>query len=137
MIFDSKPGSSNAPFDTGDRHFFQELKTRIHRRLIDKLDLSKVDLIGSNELVREIGFVIENLIAEEGVPLNQMEKDRLIVEIQHETFGLGPLEPLLADPEISDILVNSASKVYVERFGKLQKTGVCFRDNAHLIQIMF
>jgi pilus assembly protein CpaF len=119
-----------------DREFYQELKTRIHRRLIDKLDLSKVDMIGSNELVREIGYIIESLIVEEGVPLNQVEKDRLVVEIQHETFGLGPLEPLLADPEISDILVNNSSQVYVERFGKLQKTDICFRDDKHLLQII-
>ena len=119
-----------------DREFFQELKTRIHRRLIDKLDLSKVDMIGSNELVREIGYIIESLIVEEGVPLNQVEKDRLVVEIQHETFGLGPLEPLLSDPEISDILVNNSSQVYIERFGKLQKTDICFRDDKHLLQII-
>ncbi|MDD2335382.1 MAG: CpaF family protein, partial [Geobacteraceae bacterium] len=119
-----------------DREFFQELKTRIHRRLIDKLDMAKVDMIGSNELVREIGYIIESLIVEEGVPLNQVEKDRLVVEIQHETFGLGPLEPLLSDPEISDILVNNSSQVYIERFGKLQKTDICFRDDKHLLQII-
>lgn len=119
-----------------DREFFQELKTRIHRRLIDKLDLSKVDMIGSNELIREIGYIIESLIVEEGVPLNQVEKDRLVVEIQHETFGLGPLEPLLSDPEVSDILVNNSSQVYIERFGKLVKTDICFRDDKHLLQII-
>ena len=134
MAFDTlqtKTGSA-----AKDREFFQELKTRIHRQLIDKLDLSKVDMIGSNELVREIGYIIESLIVEEGVPLNQVEKDRLVVEIQHETFGLGPLEPLLADPEISDILVNNHSQVYVEKFGKLQKTDICFRDDKHLLQII-
>jgi len=119
-----------------DREFFQDLKGHIHRRLIDRLDLGKLDLVGSNELVKEIGYVIESLIAEEGVPLNQSEKERLIVEVQHETFGLGPLEPLLADPEISDILVNNSSKVYVERFGKLVKTDICFRDDYHLMQII-
>src|SRR5512137_374559 len=118
------------------REFFQDLKSRIHRRLIDRLDLGKLDLVGSADLTREIGYIIESLIAEEGVPLNQMEKERLIVEIQHETFGLGPLEPLLADPEISDILVNNSSKVYVERFGKLSKTDICFRDDNHLMQII-
>ncbi|MHC1697397.1 MAG: CpaF family protein [Geobacteraceae bacterium] len=134
MAFDpleAKTGTSGK-----DKEFYQDLKTRIHRRLIDKLDLSKVDLIGSNELVREIGYIIESLIVEEGVPLNQVEKDRLVVEIQHETFGLGPLEPLLADPEISDILVNNSSQVYVEKFGKLQKTDICFRDDKHLLQII-
>ncbi|WP_224982587.1 CpaF family protein [Geomonas agri] len=130
----------NDPFRTPgtmqDQEFFQDLKSRIHRRLIERLDLAKLDLLGSNELNREIGFVIENLIIEEGVPLNQFERDRLVVEIQHETFGLGPLEPLLADPHVSDILVNKASQVYVERFGKLAKTDVCFKDNAHLMQII-
>lgn len=134
MAFDTP--QSNTGSTGRDREFFQDLKTRIHRRLIDKLDLSKVDLIGSNELVREIGYVIESLIIEEGVPLNQTEKERLIVEIQHETFGLGPLEPLLSDPEISDILVNNSSQVYIEKFGKLQKTDICFRDDKHLLQII-
>jgi len=135
MVFDN-PIQTTGEGPGKNREFFQELKTRIHRRLIDKLDLSKIDLIGSGELLREIGYVIESLIVEEGVPLNQVEKDRLVVEIQHETFGLGPLEPLLADPEISDILVNNCSQVYVERFGKLQKTDVCFRDDRHLLQII-
>ena len=116
--------------------FFQELKARIHRRLLERLDLSKVDLLTSNELSREIGHVIESLIVEEGVPLNQAEKARMIVEIQHETFGLGPLEPLLADPDISDILVNNCSSVYIERKGKLTKTNVIFRDDKHLMQII-
>jgi pilus assembly protein CpaF len=134
MAFDTlQTKSGNA---AKDREFYQELKTRIHRRLIDKLDLSKVDMIGSNDLLREIGYIIESLIVEEGVPLNQVEKDRLVVEIQHETFGLGPLEPLLSDPEISDILVNNSSQVYIERFGKLQKTDICFRDDRHLLQII-
>ncbi|MGB9079891.1 MAG: CpaF family protein [Desulfuromonadaceae bacterium] len=128
--------SAHSPTAIKDQEFFQDLKSRIHRRLIERLDLSKLDLLGSNELIREIGFVIESLIIEEGVPLNQVERDRLIVEVQHETFGLGPLEPLLADPHVSDILVNKASQVYVERFGKLEKTSVCFKDNAHLMQII-
>jgi len=121
---------------TVDTEHFQELKTRIHRRLIDRIDLAKIDLMENNELVREIGTVIEGLIIGEGIPLNQVERDRLIVEIQHETFGLGPLEPLLADDQISDILVNSFSKVYIEKAGKLQKTEVSFRNNAHLMQII-
>jgi pilus assembly protein CpaF len=121
---------------TVDTEHFQELKTRIHRRLIDRIDLAKMDLMESNELVREIGTVIEGLIIGEGIPLNQVERDRLIVEIQHETFGLGPLEPLLADDKVSDILVNGHSKVYIEKAGKLQKTEVNFRNNAHLMQII-
>lgn len=116
--------------------FFQDLKARIHRRLIDTLDLGKLDLLSSDELAREIGYIIESLIVEEGVPLNQAEKERLVVEVQHETFGLGPLEPLLSDPAISDILVNNCSSVYIERKGKLEKTNIIFRDNKHLMQII-
>lgn len=119
-----------------DSEYFQDMKIRIHRRLIDRLDLAKMDLMGNSEVLKEISSVIENLIIGEGIPLNQMERDRLIVEIQHETFGLGPLEPLLADYQISDILVNNHSKVYVEKGGKLTKTDVSFRDNAHLMQII-
>lgn len=119
-----------------DRQFFQDLKTRIHRRLIDKLDLSKLEMLGNGDMVKEIRYVIEGLISEDGVPLNQTEREHLIVEIQHETFGLGPLEPLLADPEISDILVNNSSQVFIEKFGKLTKTDVYFRDDQHLLQII-
>jgi pilus assembly protein CpaF len=121
---------------TMDGEYFQEMKTRIHRRLIDRIDLAKMDLMESSEVIREIGIVIEALINGEGIPMNQMERERLVIEIQHETFGLGPLEPLLADNQISDILVNSSSKVYIEKDGKLLKTNVCFRDNAHLMQII-
>lgn len=116
--------------------FFQELKGRIHRRLIERIDLTKLEMFGTEELTREIGLIIEGLIYDEGVPLNQAEKERIIVEVQHEAFGLGPLEPLLADDEISDILVNNYKSVYVERRGKLEKCDVIFRDNAHLMQII-
>jgi pilus assembly protein CpaF len=116
--------------------FFQEMKSRIHRRMIERIDLGKIDQFTSDDLAREIGFIIENLILEEGVPLNQQEKDKIIIEVQHETFGLGPLEPLLADPAISDILVNNSNSVYIERHGKLEKTEVVFRDNRHLLQII-
>jgi pilus assembly protein CpaF len=136
MILDDPFKTANVPSTTTEAEYFQDMKIRIHRRLIDRIDLAKMDLMGNSEVVKEIGAIIENLIIGEGIPLNQMERDRLIVEIQHETFGLGPLEPLLADYQISDILVNNYSKVYVEKKGKLVKTDVCFRDNAHLMQII-
>jgi pilus assembly protein CpaF len=135
MIFNDT-FKSNDNVIVKDRQFFQNLKTRIHRRLIDKLDLSKLEQLGNGDMGKEIKYVIEALIAEDGVPLNQTEREHLIVEIQHETFGLGPLEPLLADPEISDILVNNSSQVYIEKFGKLIKTDVYFRDDVHLLQII-
>ncbi len=114
----------------------QSFKSHIHKRLIRRIDLSKLDLLRSGELEKEIGFVIEALIAEESIPLTRQEKERLVVEIQHETFGLGPLEPLISSPGISDILVNNFNSVYIEQNGKLQKTDVTFRDNAHLLQII-
>jgi pilus assembly protein CpaF len=119
-----------------DNGHFQDMKIRIHRRLIDRIDLAKLDLMGNSEARREIATVIEGLIVGEGIPLNQGERDRLILEIQHETFGLGPLEPLLADYSICDILVNGPSQVYIERQGQLVRTDVRFRDNAHLMQII-
>jgi pilus assembly protein CpaF len=115
---------------------YQSLKARIHRRLIERLDLSNLDYIDRDVFMKEIGKAVESLIAEEGTPLSQAEKESLIVDIQHETFGLGPLEPLLAVPEISDILVNKYNQVYVEKFGKLQKADIIFRDDNHLLQII-
>ena len=126
------------PHQTSDKSSlsFQDLKSRIHRRLIERIDLSKIDLLRSGELANEIGFVIEKLIVEEGVPLSRQEKERLVIEVQHETFGLGPIEPLLSSPDISDILVNNYASTYVERNGKLEKTDIIFRDNNHLLQII-
>jgi len=115
---------------------YQELKSRIHRRLIERLDLSNVDAIGRNQLRNEIGIILADIINKENVPLSQQERERLIIDVQHETFGLGPIEPLLADPDISDILVNNSRMVYVERFGKLHKVDVVFRDDNHLMQII-
>ncbi len=115
---------------------YQELKSSIHRKLIDRLDLSTVSEIPSEQLSGIIKAVVENLIAAEHIPLTRAERDRLILEIQHETLGLGPLEPLLQDPEVSDILVNGPGQVYVEKHGRLQKTEVTFKDDDHLMTII-
>ncbi len=115
---------------------YQELKSRIHRKLIDKLDLSNLDEINDEQLRTEIGKIVEALVKTEGFPLNKDEEVRLINEIQNEMLGLGPLEPLLNDHTISDILVNNAKKIYIERFGKLELTDVIFKDEAHLRQII-
>jgi len=114
----------------------QHFKSHIHNRLIRRIDLSKLDLLRNGELEKEIGIVIEALIAEESIPLTRQEKERLVIEILHETFGLGPLEPLIASPDISDILVNNYNNVYIEKEGKIYKTDVAFRDNEHLLQII-
>ena len=115
---------------------YQELKSTIHRRLIDRLDLSTVADLTPEQLSGIIKTVVENMIAQEGIPLSRPERDRLVVEIQNETMGLGPREPLLSDPGISDIMVNGPHGVFVERHGKIEKTDVSFKDNEHLMSII-
>src|SRR5215211_7537544 len=115
---------------------FEELKRLIHSKLVDKLDLSRVSDLDGDTLRREIRLVVERLCDTENPLLNRMERERLIDEVLDETFGFGPLELLLKDPTVSDILVNGPHKVYVERRGKLEKTEVRFRDNDHLLQII-
>lgn len=115
---------------------FDELKRRIHGKLVDKLDLTKVGELQGDVLRREIRMVVEHLCDGEGTLLNRNERDRLIEEVLDETFGLGPLEALLKDPTISDILINGPKSVYAERQGQMEKTDVKFRDNNHLKQII-
>ena len=115
---------------------YQNLKAKIHRKLIERLDFSSIDLIDQDILGREIGRIVETLISEEKTPLSTPERDSLVVDIMHETFGLGPIEPLLSDPDISDILVNRYNQVYIEKFGKLHKVDMTFRDDNHLLQII-
>src|SRR3954453_4115309 len=115
---------------------FEELKRLIHGKLVDKLDLSRVSDLEGDTLRREIRLVVERLCDTENPLLNRMERERLIDEVLDETFGFGPLEVLLKDPTISDILVNGPKKVYVERRGKMEKSDVSFRDNNHLLKII-
>jgi pilus assembly protein CpaF len=115
---------------------FEELKQRIHGKLVDKLDLSRVGEMDGETLRREIRLVVEHLCDTEDTLLNRNERDRLVTEVLDETFGLGPLEMLLKDPTISDILINGPKSVYCERRGKVEKTNVVFRDNKHLMQII-
>jgi pilus assembly protein CpaF len=115
---------------------FDELKRVIHAKLVEKLDLSRVSDLAGDVLRREIRLVVERLCDTENPLLNRMERERLIDEVLDETFGFGPLEMLLKDPTVSDILINGPQKIYVERRGKLEKTDVKFRDNAHLLQII-
>jgi pilus assembly protein CpaF len=130
---------SHAPTGGGDRQSnksFEELKRLIHGKLVDKLDLSRVSDLAGDTLRREIRLVVERLCDTENPLLNRMERERLIDEVLDETFGFGPLEMLLKDPTISDILINGPHKLYVERRGKLEKSDVKFRDNEHLLQII-
>ena len=115
---------------------FDNLKRKIHTKLVDKLDLTRVGELEGDILRREIRMVIEHLCDSEDTLLNRNERERLIEEVLDETFGLGPLELLLKDSTISDIMINGPKQIYVERRGKMEKTNVQFRDNAHLLQII-
>jgi pilus assembly protein CpaF len=113
-----------------------ELKTRIHRQLIERLDLGKLAALPPDVVQVQIRRIVEDLLAGEDVPLSRQDREQIVLEVQHETFGLGPLEPLMQDPTVSDILVNGARSVWVERRGKLEHTRVIFRDDAHLLQVI-
>jgi pilus assembly protein CpaF len=114
---------------------FNALKMRLHRKLIDQLDLTR--MVGDEETLREqVKEIVSQLADQENTLLNFNERQRLISEVLDETFGLGPLEVILADPTISDILVNGPKQVYVERRGKLELTEAQFRDNAHLMHVI-
>lgn len=115
---------------------FDLLKQRIHQKLIGKLDLARVGDLAGDVLRREIRVVVEHLCDSENNLMNRLERDRLVEEVLDETFGLGPLELLLKDPSISDILINGPKNIYVERGGRMERTNVEFRDNAHLLQII-
>jgi len=122
--------------NTIDRTDFGVLKATIHRKLIQKLNLDRVTEVNRDDVRREVGQILEGLVVGESTPMSMQERERLAKEVLDEVFGLGPLEPLLADPTISDILVNSYKKVYVERKGMLEQTNIRFRDDAHLMTII-
>jgi pilus assembly protein CpaF len=113
-----------------------ELKTRVHRQLIERLDLTKLAMLPGDVVQQQIRRIVEDMLVDDETPLSRQEREQLVVEVQHETFGLGPIEPLMQDPTVSDILVNGPHEVYVERRGKLQKTSAIFRDDAHLLQVI-
>ena len=127
------PGSLGKPAES-DR--IQEIKGRIHRRLLDRLNLSNLDSVDRSQAVETIRQVVQELLSWESVALNLEERERLAQQILDEIFGLGPLEPLMQDPDISDILVNTHDQVYIERDGKLFETDVQFQDDAHLLQVI-
>ena len=115
-----------------------ELKTRIHDRLLDLIDLSLIESLDRDVLKSQIRALVQRILGEEdfAVPLNSMEREQLFTEIQDEVMGLGPLEPFLKDPAVSDILVNTYRNIYVEKLGKLERTDARFRDDAHLMKII-
>ena len=121
---------------TFERSSYQQVKADLHRKILDRLDLEKLGRTPSAAAREEVLLVIRGTVNSEAVPLSFAERERLSREILDEIFGLGPLEQLLKDHTISDILVNRYNKVYVERAGKLEITGLSFKDDAHLMQII-
>jgi pilus assembly protein CpaF len=133
---DSLPVTRSTRRFIPDEYF--ELKTKIHDRLLDLIDLSLLETLDQNILKSEIRDLMESILREDGLgmPLNMVERERLFTEIQDEVFGLGPLEPFLQDPKVSDVLVNTYNRVYVEKYGKLEITDARFKDDAHLMKII-
>jgi pilus assembly protein CpaF len=119
-----------------ERSEYQQVKADLHRKILDRLDLEKLGRSAGDSAREEVLILIRSSVNSEAVPLSFAEREQLSREILDEIFGLGPLEPLLKDPTISDILVNRFDRVYVERAGKLEITGLSFKDNQHLMQII-
>lgn len=129
-------GTSTAVAAEDGNQVFQEMKARLHRAIVTRVDLAKLSSLAPDRVHAEVSRLAEGLLQAENLPLSTVERDRLVGEVHHELFGLGPLEPLLADPTISDILVNSFSSVYIERRGKLEKTTISFKDDEHLRRVI-
>jgi pilus assembly protein CpaF len=125
-----------ANLQTFEHSEYQQVKADLHRKILDRLDLEKLGRSTGDSAREEVLVLIRNSVNSEVVPLSFAERERLSREILDEIFGLGPLEPLLKDHTISDILVNRFDKVYIERGGKLELTGLSFKDNGHLMQII-
>ncbi len=119
---------------TTERYF--ELKTRVHQKLLNVLNMDALKAASRERLRGEVQSVVERILQEDRLPITMAERDRLVEEILDEVFGLGPLEPLLKDPTISDILVNTHKYVYIERYGKLLETGIRFQSDRHLMHVI-
>ena len=135
LIKDSTFAGGSTLDGTG-QNSFQEMKARLHRTLINRMDLTKLSSLSQEQVHAEVSRLAESVLAQEAMPLSASEKERLVNDVQHELFGLGPLEPLLADPTISDILVNSHQTIYIERRGKIEATNVRFKDDEHLMRVI-
>ena len=130
-------GGASAAADTpGAPSLMQAVKGRIHRRLLERLNLASLDTLERDQVAGAIRTVVHDLLVQESVPLNYEEREELVRQVLDEIFGLGPLESLMHDPDISDILVNTHDQVFVERAGRLERTDVVFQDDRHLLQVI-
>src|SRR5215210_146565 len=125
----ARPGTSGS-----DRWF--SVKTQIHSKLLNSLSPEQLRTLNKDGVREQVGNVVERLVADESIPMTVAEREKLIEEVLDEVFGLGPLEPLLKDPTVSDILVNGFDSIYVERGGHLVETNVRFKDQAHVRMII-
>lgn len=130
------PSNASAPLSTQVGNTFSDLKSKLHRELINRMDLTKINLLTPQQVHAEVSRLAKDLLESRDIPLSIVEREKLIEEVRYELFGLGPLEILLADATISDILVNSPYKIYIERGGKLERTGVTFNDNQHVMRVI-
>ncbi|MBC7501671.1 MAG: CpaF family protein [Herminiimonas sp.] len=131
-VFDTVASQAATGYDRG----YVDLKMNIHRMLLERIDLQVMEGLTQHQLKDGLKNLVEELLTADNVVINDIERKHLVRDIQNEMFGLGPLEPLMLDPSISDILVNTYKQVYVERFGKLEATEVRFNDDAHLMKII-
>jgi pilus assembly protein CpaF len=136
LIGNNNTGTPGTVADGPSQHSFQEMKARLHRTLINRMDLTKLQSLTQEQVHGEVSPLAVAVLAQEAMPLSVAERERLVNDVQHELFGLGPLEPLLADPTISDILVNSHKTIYIERRGKIERTNVQFKDDEHLMRVI-
>ncbi len=121
---------------TSDNAEFERIKRTLHSELIEALDFEQVSKTPREELTQRLRKTLTEQVEQRSLPLNRIERERMVEEILDDILGLGPLEPLLRDPEISDILINGPKTIYIEKKGRLQKTNVKFQDDAHLMQII-
>lgn len=115
---------------------YYALKTRLHQSLIAKIDLAAAETMPPDQLRAQLREVLLGLIDDEAIPMNEHERRSLVADLQHEVLGLGPLEPLLADPDISEIMVNGYDTVFVERRGRIERVAIRFNDDSHLLKII-
>jgi len=135
QVFENKPAvDEDAPVES--RAGYLKIKSNLHRKLLDEVNQRGLIEAKEDELADFVREFVERVLVEEDVPLNNLERKRLAGDLMQETLGVGPLAPLMADPAVSDILVNGPYSVYIERLGKLEKTKIRFRDSDHLIRII-
>src|SRR6266446_1039697 len=135
-LLTNNPADGSFSFDSSNQEELRRLKTQLHHQLVVAMDLSAIGTMDKDELQKEVRRVAEELCQRSSSLLSRTERERLINEVLDETFGLGPLEPLMKDPTVSDILINGHNTVYVERKGRLERDDVAFNDERHLLQIV-